>query len=86
MKNLNMIIWLTQLGFSIVFPLAGFTLLGAWLRQRFDLGVWVFLLCLFVGLVCAVDGFRVSLNAMESMSKDKKPDDNPPPVSFNDHS
>jgi hypothetical protein len=38
---------------------------------------------IFVGLVCAVDGMRVSLKAMERMSKDKN--EEPPPVSFNDH-
>ena len=58
--------------------------LAVWLRQRFDLGVWVVLAGIFLGVVCAVDGMRVSLKAMERMAKDKK-DTEPPPVSFNDH-
>ena len=85
MKNLNLIVWLTQLGYSVAFPLAGFTLLAVWLRQRFDLGIWVILVGIGVGLVCAVDGFRNSLKTMERLSKDQKKDDEPPPVSFNDH-
>jgi hypothetical protein len=84
MKNVNLLIWLTQLGISVAVPLGCFIWLGVWLRQRFELGVWVVLAGVFVGIVCAVDGLRVSLRAMEKMSKDKK-EDEPPPVSFNDH-
>ena len=83
MKNVNLLIWLTQLGISVAAPLGGFIWLGIWLRQRFDLGIWVVLAGIFVGLVCAVDGLRVGLKAMERMSKDHN--EEPPPVSFNDH-
>lgn len=84
MKNLNMLVWLTQLGISVAFPLAGFILLAVWLRERFDLGAWVLVAGIVLGLAGAVDGLRTSLKAMEIMSKDKK-DKDPPPVSFNDH-
>ena len=83
MKNVNLLIWLVQLGLSVAVPLGGFIWLGVWLRQRFDLGVWVILAGVFVGVVCAIDGLRSSLKAMERMAKDKK--EEPPPVSFNDH-
>ena len=83
MKNVNLLIWLTQLGISVAVPLGGFIWLAVWLRQRFGLGVWVVLAGVFVGIVCAIDGMRTSLKAMERMSKDKT--DEPPPVSFNDH-
>lgn len=85
MKNLNLILWLTQLGYSVVFPLAAFTLLAVWLQRRFDLGVWVVLVGIGIGLYCAVDGFRNSLKIMERLGRDHKKDDPPPPVSFNDH-
>lgn len=84
MKNLSLIVWLTQLGFSVAFPMAGFILLAVWLRERFGLGVWVLIAGIVLGLVGAVDGLRYSLKAMELMSEDKK-DQQPPPVSFNDH-
>lgn len=83
MKNLNMLIWLTQLGLSVAVPLGGFVLLAVWLRQRFDLGFWVVIAGVVLGIICAIDGLRSSLKAMERMSKDKK--DDIPPVSFNDH-
>lgn len=84
MKDLNLLIWLSQLGFSVAFPLAGFTLLALWLRQRFGLGNWVLFVGIGIGLVCAIDGFRSSIKVMEQLTKDKK-DVEPPPVSFNDH-
>ena len=83
MKNLNLLIWLTQLGFSVAAPLGGFIWLGVWLRSRFELGVWVVLLGVFIGVVCAVDGLRVSLKVMERMGSTKQ--EETPPVSFNDH-
>lgn len=83
MKDINLLIWLTQLGLSVAAPLGGFIFLGIWLRQHFDLGIWVVLASIFLGLVCAVDGLRTSLKAMERMSKGKN--EGPPPVSFNDH-
>ena len=85
MKNLNLIIWLTQLGYSVAFPLAGFTLLAVWLRQKFDLGIWVILLGIGIVFYCAVDGFRQSLKTMDRLGNDKNKDKEPPPVSFNDH-
>ena len=85
MKNLNLIVWLTQLGLSVAGPLAGFTLLAVWLRQRFDLGIWVLILGIIFGISGAIDGFRVSMKAMEQMAKDKPGEKDPPPISFNDH-
>ena len=84
MKNLSLLVWLTQLGFSVAFPLAGFVLLAVWLQNRFSLGAWVIWAGVALGVICAVDGLRTSLKAMERLAK-KKPDEEPPPVSFNDH-
>ncbi len=84
MKNLSMIIWLTQLGLSVAVPLAGFVWLAVWLRQRFQLGAWIVVCGVLLGIYCAVDGLRVSLKAMERMAKDKK-EDGKDIVSFNDH-
>ena len=84
MKNLNLLVWITQLGISVALPLGGFVWLGIWLRQRFEMGVWVVLAGIFVGLVCAADGLRTSLKAMERMAIDKSQEEQPP-VSFNNH-
>lgn len=87
MKEINMLVWITQLGVSVAAPLGGFTLLGLWLRERFGLGLWAMLLCVALGLIGAASGLRQSLKIMEQMdarSGDRKRKE-PPPISFNEH-
>ena len=83
MKNLHLLTWLTQLGLGTAVPLAGFIVLAVWLRNRFDLGLWVIFVGIGLGLFCAVDGFVRNMKAMDRMSKDKE--DKQPPVSFGEH-
>ena len=83
MKNLSLLVWLTQLGLSVAVPLAGFILLGVWLNSRFGLGAWIVIVCTAVGIICAVDGLRSSLKAMERLAHKETKDE--PPVSFNEH-
>ena len=83
MNNVNLLVWLTQLGISVAVPPVVFILLGVWLRNRFSLGNWVVIVTVVVGVICAIDGLRTSLKAMERMSASKEKED--PPVSFNDH-
>ncbi len=85
MKDLSLLVWLGQLGLSVAIPLAGCIFLARWLQDRFGLGTWVLVVGLILGLALAVDGLRHSLKAMARLSRDKKKDQAPPPVSFNDH-
>jgi len=82
-KNMQLLIWITQLGLSTAAPLAGFLLLSVWLHRHFGWGSWVIVAGIFLGIICAIDGLRTSLKAMGRMSKDKKQEH--PPVGFNDH-
>ena len=84
MKDISLLVWLTQLGLSVALPPAGFILLAVWLRDRFGWGSGVLGGGIGLGLVFAADGLRTSLKTMERMSKDTTKKD-PPPVSFNDH-
>lgn len=84
MKDLSLLVWLTQLGLSVAFPLAGFILLALWLQERFGWGTWTLWAGIILGIICAIDGFRNSLKAMAQLSKNKK-EQEIPPVSFNDH-
>lgn len=84
MKDLPLLVWLTQLGLSVAAPLAGFVLLAVWLRNRWGWGDWVIWAGIALGAVLAVDGLRHSLKQMSRLSKDRK-DPQPPPVSFNEH-
>ena len=84
MKDLTLTVWLTQLGLSVAVPMAGFVLLAVWLRNSLGWGPWVIYVGIGLGLICAIDGLRTSLKAIDRLSRRKK-DDPPPPVSFNDH-
>ena len=84
MKEWNMLIWITQLGMSVAIPLAGFILLGLWLKDQFGLGIWAVLGGCALGMLCAISGLRDSLKMMERMDK-KNESKEPPPVSFNEH-
>lgn len=83
MKDLRLLIWLTQLGLSTALPLAGFTLLGVWLHNGLGWGMWTIWAGLALGLISAVNGFRDSIRAMKLMTRDDK--NQPPPVAFNQH-
>lgn len=86
MKDLSLLIWLSQLGFSVAFPLAGFILLAVWLRDKQGWGSWVLWVGIILGVICAFQGLRSAIRSMELLSKSKKQkDDQPPPVGFNDH-
>lgn len=84
MKEFNMLIWLTQLGFSVAMPLAGFTLIGFWLKEKFDLASWIVLCGCVLGLICAAGGLKNSLKIMERMDR-KNEKKGPDSISFNDH-
>ena len=84
MKDVRMLVWLTQLGLSVAAPLVCYLWLALWLRDTFGWGSWVLLVGLILGLSSAFSGLRISLKAMERMSGGNKKQE-PPPVSFNDH-
>jgi hypothetical protein len=82
-KNLNLLVWFTQLGLGVALPPALFILLALWLRDSCGWGGWVLWVGIVLGVICAFDGLRSGLRAMERMSRDKK--EETPPVSFNEH-
>lgn len=84
MKYLTLIMWVTQFGFSLLFPLCLFLYLGYWLQNKFSLGGWVMVLCGIVGFLTSVSTVRSCLQSMMKemeriSSKEEKP------VSFNNH-
>ena len=72
MSDWNMLIWLTQLGLSVVLPLAGMTGLAIWLCSQYQLGRWVILLGILLGFILAVCSFKNTLKEMEYMEKRRK--------------
>ena len=86
MKSLRLLVWFTQLAFSVVGPLVLCILGAIYLQERFQLGGWVILLGVLLGFGGAVSGFCNSLSAMKREGDaDDRADKKDPPISFNDH-
>lgn len=83
MKNVSMLVWLTQLGLSVAVPPVCFVLLAVWLRDSCGWGDWVLWAGIALGLYCAAAGLVSTLRTMERMSRENKREQ--PAVAFNDH-
>ena len=82
MKDVNLLIWLTQLGLTVAVPPAMFILLAVWLRNTWGWGSWVIWVAVVLGLYCAITGLVSTLKALSRMTDNKK---EPSGVSFNEH-
>lgn len=84
MKDYSMLVWLSQVGISVVAPLASFVFCALWLRDQFGLGCWIIWTGLILGIICAVTGFRQCLHLMERMDA-RNNNKEEPPLGFNEH-
>ena len=84
MKILNLLMWVGQFGFSVIFPTLFFLLLAVWLQNKFDLGLWVVAVLGILGILTSVSTTRACLRSMrkaaEEVSGSKES-----PIAFNDH-
>ncbi len=79
---MKMLIWMTQLGLSLVIPLTCFSLLGVWLHMSLGWGKWAVAAGILLGLLSGGQSLR---NAIGIMSRMEKPEKKDLPQSFNDH-
>jgi len=84
MKLLNLLMWVSQFGISIIFPTLFFLWLGTWLQNRFSLGIWVLILFGILGILTSVSTVRSCLRSMLKAASELSSQEKPP-VSFNDH-
>lgn len=84
MKLLNLLIWVGQFGFSVLFPTVFFLIAGVWLQSRFGLGLWVVILCGILGLLTTVSTVKACLHSLRKAAEEAS-GTKPRPVSFNDH-
>lgn len=84
MKFLNLLLWVTQFGVSILFPLCFFLMLAAWLQSKFGLGMWVYVVFGILGLMTTVSTVRSCLRSLLKAAEEVS-SQTPPPVAFNDH-
>jgi len=84
MTILSLLLWVTQFGFSIMFPLCFFLLLGSWLQTKFGLGIWIMVVLGIIGLLTTVSTVKSCLHSLRKAA-DEASSQEPPPIAFNDH-
>ena len=83
MKDLSLLVWLSQLGLSVALPPVALIWLAVFLRNYFGWGQWVLWVGIVLGIYCAVVGFISALRSLSFLTKDKKPKNEA--ISFNEH-
>ena len=84
MKTLTLLLWVTQFGLSVLFPLCSFLLLAAWLQKNYGLGMWIVPLLGTLGLLTSLSTARSCMRSLRKDAEDAGRDSKPPPA-FNDH-
>lgn len=84
MKILNLLMWVTQFGLSIIFPTLFFLWLAVWLQGRFGLGMWVLVVLGSIGVLTSVSTAKSCYRSMMKAAEEASSQDEPP-MAFNDH-
>ncbi len=84
MKILNLLMWVGQFGFSVIFPTVFFLYLAVWLQNKFGLGSWILIFLGILGVLTSVSTTRSCLRSMYKAAEEVSGKTDPP-VSFNDH-
>lgn len=64
MKYLSLLIWVGQFGFSCIFPICVFLMLGIYLQDRFSLGVWIVIVLGIIGFLTSLSTARSCLRSI----------------------
>ena len=84
MKFLNLLMWVGQFGFSVIFPTVFFLYLAAWLQQKFSLGAWILIVFGILGILTSVSTTRSCLHSLRKAAEEVSGKQEPP-IGFNDH-
>lgn len=84
MKILNLLMWVGQFGFSVIFPTVLFLYVAVLLQNRFDLGIWIVILFGLIGILTSISTTRACLQSMQKAAKELSGEQKRP-LSFNDH-
>jgi hypothetical protein len=84
MNFLSLLLWVTQFGLSLLFPLCFFLVLAVFLQGKFGFGGGFVLLMGGIGLLTSVSTARSCIRSLQK-DAEKVSGQNKPPVAFNDH-
>ena len=84
MKILNLLMWVTQFGVSVIFPTCFFLIIGVWLQNRFDLGVWIVIALGILGVMTSISTAKACMKSLQKAA-DEASGKKQPPIAFNDH-
>ena len=85
MKLLNLLMWVGQFGFSVIFPTIFFLYLAVWLQTKFELGGWILIVFGLLGVLTSVSTTKSCLRSLRKAAEEAS-GEKQLPVSFNDHS
>lgn len=85
MKILSLLMWVGQFGLSAIFPVVFFLVLAVWLQGKFGLGIWVVVVFGILGILTSISTARSCLRSLRKAAEEVG-NQQPPPISFNDHS
>lgn len=84
MKLLNLLMWVGQFGFSIIFPTLFFLILAVWLQNKFNLGIWIVVVFGILGILTTISTTRSCLHSLRKAAEEAS-SSKQTPISFNDH-
>lgn len=84
MKLLNLLMWVGQFGFSIIFPTLFFLILAVWLQNKFNLGIWIVVVLGILGILTTISTTRSCLHSLRKAAEEAS-SSKQTPISFNDH-
>ena len=84
MKMLSLLLWVTQFGFSVLFPMCFFLLSGTWLQRQFGFGMWIIGLSSVLGILTTISTARSCIRSLRKAAEEAS-DQKEHPISFNEH-
>lgn len=85
LKSLSLLLWVTQFGLSVLFPVCFFLVIAVWLQQRFDLGMWIVIVLGILGLLISISTARSCMRSLRRETEEASGEKKEPPIAFNDH-
>ena len=84
MKFLSLLVWVTQFGFSVLFPTCFFLMVAVWLQGKFGLGLWIVAVLGILGLMTSFSTAKACIRSLLKETE-RASDRKDPPPAFNDH-